>query len=329
MRECDEAIWHRYESKMTGENLSPATVNGYWQAVRSLSGSLPDGRDLYEADADDITAWLSSGRSGALRDESGNPIPEWADSTMATYARRVRTFYTFLEKRGLVDEHPMRTLGTIRETETEIPIPDAEDVVTLIKSIKASGQAPWPRGAGPKLIAELRFRSRRDLAMIGILCEPGTPRATELATLGAATVDMRHDRITVMGKGRRERTIPFGEITATAITLYLRMRKEHKHAGRPELFLGRKGPLTRWGVRNIIADRCAEAGIKAIKPHAFRHLTAHEWFAAGGSEGDAMSLFGWRSSAMTRRYARSAAAERAREHARSMSIGDKLLGPAA
>lgn len=315
MRECDEEIWHSYERHLLAENIADTTVEGYKRAVGLLSDALPDDTDLYDAGPDDITAWISDGKKAG-----------WSDSTQATYARRVRTFYTWALAREWVDKHPMRSIRRIRETEKKMPMPPAQDVVALLESIRADGKRP---GYDKRKGWERRFRSRRDLAMIGILCEPGTPRATELATSLLAELDMRADRLGILRKGRRERTVRFGDITATALGLYLRARKEHKHASRPELFLScssmSDGRLTRHGVREIIADRCDAADIARINPHAFRNLTAHEWLKAGGSETDAMELFGWKSYAMVRRYAAAAAADRALDHARQMSLGDRLM----
>jgi len=57
----------------------------------------------------------------------------------------------------------------------------------------------------------------------------------------------RGDVLLVLGKGRRERTLPFGRKAGEALDRYLRARARHKDAELPWLWLGKKGRLTEWG----------------------------------------------------------------------------------
>jgi integrase/recombinase XerC len=82
-------------------------------------------------------------------------------------------------------------------------------------------------------------------------------RRAELAGLRVADLDLDLDVALVLGKGRRERALPFGRNTAVALDRYLRIRARHKLAGLPWLWLGRDGPLTAYGVRQILRRRGA------------------------------------------------------------------------
>ncbi|MEU1395919.1 tyrosine-type recombinase/integrase [Micromonospora zamorensis] len=89
-------------------------------------------------------------------------------------------------------------------------------------------------------------------------------------------------------------------------------------------FRARGKPLTASGLYQMLERRAKQAGIGHIHPHQLRHTSAHNWRVAGGSESDAMVLFGWVSPEMPRRYGRSAEVERAQMAARRISPADRL-----
>lgn len=141
---------------------------------------------------------------------------------------------------------------------------------------------------------------RRDAAMIRLLLDSGA-RRSEIAALMVDAVDPREKIATVVGKGRRPRIITFGSRTALAIDRYLRERRLHRDAERPELWLGHRGPVTSDGIAPILEHRCAKAGLSRIGAHAFRHLFAHAMLSSGMQETDLMRLAGWRSRQGSRR----------------------------
>jgi integrase len=67
-------------------------------------------------------------------------------------------------------------------------------------------------------------------------------------------------------------------------------------------------------------------GARSLPPRAaaFRHTWAHAFRAAGGNEGDLMLLGGWRNRAMLDRYGKAAAADRAADAYRRLSLGDRI-----
>src|SRR5437763_9983404 len=84
---------------------------------------------------------------------------------------------------------------------------------------------------------------------------------------------------------------------------YIRVRARHKFAREPWLWIGQRGHMSPSGIRQVVWDRAAQAGLEGVHPHALKHTFCHQWLAKGGTEGDLMKIVGWQSQAMARRYA--------------------------
>jgi site-specific recombinase XerD len=157
------------------------------------------------------------------------------------------------------------------------------------------------------------FADIRDHAMIRMLTEG--VRREELAQ--QQVTDLSEDLITrpfvrvVPLKGARDfsagRLVPLMMTSAQALSAYLRVRRSHRQARLPALWLGsrNRGPITGSGVYQMLDRRAEEAGYDphAVHPHMFRHTFANDWLASGGSEGDLMRLMGWQDRSMVDRYA--------------------------
>ena len=228
-------------------------------------------------------------------------------STANTRFYSLKAFFNFLYEDEEIRWHPMEKMQPPPAPAPEVPVIDPAVVEALLKTCKTTS-----------------FEDRRDAALIMMLYDTGT-RVSELVNL--TVEDLGDGAAHVMGKFSKPRSVFYGSSTARVVDRYLRVRDRHKDAARPNLWLGKHGPMTRSGVRDVLERRCDQAGIERVHPHQFRHTFAHNWLADGGQETDLMRLTGWSSRSMLSRYAASAADARAADSYRKrQSPADRLKG---
>ncbi len=242
--------------------------------------------------------------------------PPRRPSTGAARHRVLRAWYRWLVSEEIIASSPMERVQA-PDPHYAVPAVLADDALRALIAACAV-----PRGAR----ASVRMLRLRDEALIRVLCEPGSPRASELAGMADADADLDSDTLFIRrGKGGDPRAVPMSPATARALSRYRRARDLAGHGGTGSLWTGLKGPLTRFGVGQAVAAIARRAGTGHVHPHQLRH-TAYSDFdeASGGNTGAAMALFGWKSDAMTRHYGRAAAAGRAVRAARAMNRGARL-----
>jgi len=153
---------------------------------------------------------------------------------------------------------------------------------------------------GGEEIADLR-----DRALLEFLYATGL-RVGELSSLDLQDVDLSSGMVRVLGKGNKERMVPFGSKARAAMLGWLPAAEGLRRPGRDAeaVFLSLRGTrLTDRSVRRILDRRIRDAAIAAkISPHALRHTFATHMLGAGADLRAIQELLGHASLSTTQRY---------------------------
>jgi integrase/recombinase XerD len=284
-----------WEIHLRAERKSPQTIKIYGDGVRGFlrwcdrAGVEPA---LDRATVNKFTA--------GLLDEGA------AASTARSRQLAVRRFSSWLADEGEIPRDELLGLKPPKLDKANVPKLGGAELAALLKA--CHGKA---------------FMDRRDEAIIRLAVESAA-RAEEILAMEVTDVDLRNGTAVIRrGKGGRGRRVPFGPQTAQALDRYMRLRKAHRLAGTPALWLGDRGKdFGYYGLRNALDRRADAAGIEGFHIHRLRHTAASRWLAAGGSEGGLMAVAGWRSRDMLDRYVEDTAMDRAAEESRSLNLGE-------
>ena len=143
----------------------------------------------------------------------------------------------------------------------------------------------------------------RDLAIIETLYATGV-RVSELVGLDVTDLDHSQRTLRVLGKGRKERTVPYGLPAARALEGWLSRRAEIcAPDAAAALFLGARGRrIDPRAVRDVVHRLCAAAQVPDLGPHGLRHSAATHVLSGGADLRSVQELLGHSSLATTQRY---------------------------
>ena len=213
-------------------------------------------------------------------------------TTLARRATAVRVFTAWLTRTGRIPNDVGASLRSPKARQTLPPVLRRDEAADLIAAAARLADDGSPAGL-------------RDTAMLELLYATGV-RVGELVALDIDDVDRGRNVVRVFGKGRKERTVPFGLPAAGALDSWLaggRPRLVAPGAG-AALFLGaRGGRIDQRAVRTDVHRRVADVpGAPDIGPHGLRHTAATHLLEGGADLRSVQELLGHASLATTQLY---------------------------
>lgn len=284
LSEAWSATLGAYERHLSAErDLTPHTVRAYLADLRALA---EHASRLRIDDPADLTLRCLRSFLANLQTRGR------ARSTLARRATAARVFTAWLLRTGRADTDPGALLAHPKAHKT-LPGVLREHEVRAV--LDRTAQACVDDGAV----------GVRDLAVLELLYATGI-RVGELVALDVDDVDAQRQVVRVLGKGRKERSVPYGAPAARAMELWARTgRVELSRDGSgPALFLGaRGGRLDQRAVRALVHKRLAAVdGGPDLGPHGLRHTAATHLLEGGADLRSVQELLGHASLATTQVY---------------------------
>ncbi len=252
----------------------------------------PVGPALGTLDLPDLRAWLAAmSAAGAAR------------TTLARRAAACRTFSNWAHRNKLLKSDVAARLRSPR-ADARLPSVLTPEQAAALLDAAADVVAEAGATAGDDADAyAARALARRDRAILEVLYATGM-RVSELCSLDLGDVDASRRTMRVLGKGDKERTVPYGAPAAAALQDWQDAREvvAAPDAG-TALFLGARGHrIGPRAVRDIVHRATARAGVPDLGPHGLRHSAATHVLSGGADLRSVQELLGHSSLATTQRY---------------------------
>ena len=276
-----------YADHLRGErHVSPHTLRNYvsdlaqfreFLAQRKLCLDDGDAVDAGKVDIHVVRAYLASLTKDLKKSSVGRKLAA------------IKGFFRYLVAVRRLEKDPLLLIQTPKQ---EKPLPgflSVDDVFQLLTGIKVKNSLDM-----------------RDRAMLEFFYSTGV-RVSELVGLNWAAIDFQLEIVRVVGKGSKERIVPFGRVAKEALGEYAsEQRKRWNYAckGEAPVFLNnRGGRITTRSVARIVEKHLRQAGI-AVKmgPHGLRHTFATHLLNSGADLRVIQEMLGHASLSTTQRY---------------------------
>jgi integrase/recombinase XerC len=316
-------------------------IGKYLEYLHAVKNSSPHTISNYGKDLSQFVAYLSPPglEPPALSAVTHNTIREFVGhlhdhglqkSSIARKLAALRSFFKYCVREGRLPENPARLVATPKLPKRIPSVLSAEEMNGFLNqlaemgpALSTGGEVPKKRArqgesASPNKLVKLQDESlllRRDRALLEVLYAAGL-RVSELTGLNFADIDQKERVLRVVGKGDKERIVPYGTKAQEALEKYWPLREElflqasssrgrHRDAPHTEaVFLNYAGRrLTQRSVGRIVKKYVRLVNVNwDLHPHSLRHAFATHLLADGADLRAIQELLGHQSLSTTQKY---------------------------
>ena len=282
-------------------------IDSFIDYLRSQKGYSDHTVKNYQVDLDHFLKFLANREESArkkeiapelesidflvIREYLGRLYGRYKRTTIARKLSAIRSFFYFLERKGLVQGNPAADISSPKQGRyipTHLPV---DEMFRLLE--------------GPDRAKPLGLR---DLAILEVLYSCGI-RVSELSGLNLSGIDSDQRLVKVVGKGNKERIVPIGRKALRAIqdyveaTLPLRKKAVRDPQDEPLFINFRGGRLTTRSIGRIVKKYASQCGLMGeITPHSLRHTFATHLLDGGADLRSVQELLGHVSLSTTQKY---------------------------
>ncbi len=231
-------------SHLLNKNRSPRTVKQYSDHIHHFLSSYPQPRLAH------VDAFLAEALARGV-----------TQKTIAHTVSAIRSFFSYLESVDLISTNVASRILRPHLQRSITRAPTCDNVSRILEV--------------PKL--------QKHQTMLGILVDCGL-RVEELVTMQLSDVDLEHQLVTVMGKGRKPRQVPLSPEVADIVEKHIGELRSKGYAG-GWLFPGRSGRdhVSSCAVWLYLDRLCHKLGLPHVSPHQLRHFFATQMLSQGAS----------------------------------------------
>jgi integrase/recombinase XerC len=316
-------------------------IGKYLEYLRAVKNSSPHTISNYGKDLAQFVAYLSPPglEPPALTAVTHNTIREFVGylhdqhlqkSSIARKLAALRSFFKYCVREGRLQENPARLVPTPKLPKRIPSVLTAEEMNGFLNQLaemgpglSTGGEVPKNRArqgesASPNKLVKVKDESlllRRDRALLELLYAAGL-RVSELTGLNFADIDQKERVLRVIGKGNKERIVPYGSKAQESLEKYWPLREglllqssgtrgRHRDAPHTEaVFLNYAGRrLTQRSVGRIVKKYVRLVNVNwDLHPHSLRHAFATHLLADGADLRAIQELLGHQSLSTTQKY---------------------------